>query len=75
MLADRSVGAAQTHQAIDYLCEGIEVEQNRPDVARKNQPEVDRRFALAIRRAEGWVIASARARSDDPRFVSRDAGQ
>ena len=61
MLADRhssaGIAAALTHQAIDYLCEGISVEQNRPDVARRNQPEVDRRFALAIKRAETWVAA------------------
>ena len=42
MLADRhssaGIAAALTHQAIDYLCEGISVEQNRPDVARRNQP-------------------------------------
>jgi len=59
MLADRhssaGIAAALTHQAIDYLCEGISVEQIRPDVARRNQPEVGRRFALAINRAETWV--------------------
>jgi hypothetical protein len=53
MLVDRyskaGIAAALTQQAIDYLYEGIEREQNRP--------EVNRRFAMAIKRAEAWVSA------------------
>jgi hypothetical protein len=48
----------------DYLCEGIEVAQNAP--------EISRRFAVVIRRAEGWTLASAQAHPDDPRLVSRE---
>jgi hypothetical protein len=55
------IAIALTHQAISYICEGIESEQNGP--------EIKRRFAIAIRRTEGWAVASAQARSDDPRFA------
>jgi hypothetical protein len=59
--------AALAHQAINYLYEGIE--------AKQNGPEIKRRFAVAIRRTEGWAMASARARSDDPRLLKREVGQ
>lgn len=45
------IAAALAHQAINYLYEGIEVEQN--------VPEIKRRFAMAVRRTEGWAMASA----------------
>ena len=68
MIADRhspsGIAVALTHQAITYICEGVEREQN--------EPEIKRRFAIAIRRAEGWAVASGRARSDDPRLVRRE---
>ena len=55
MLADRrssaGIAAALAHQAINYLYEGIEGEQNRP--------EIERRFAMAVKRAEGWAMASS----------------
>jgi hypothetical protein len=54
------MAAALTQQAMTYLCAGIETEQN--------VPEIKRRFAVAIRRAEGWAVASATARLDDPRL-------
>jgi hypothetical protein len=60
---DRSpsgMAAALTQQAMTYLCAGIETEQN--------VPEIKRRFAVEIRRAEGWAVASATARLDDPRL-------
>ena len=54
------ISLALAHQALNYLYEGI--------VAEENAPEIKRRFAIAIRRAEGWAMASARANPDDPRL-------
>jgi hypothetical protein len=43
------LAASLTDQAINYLIEGVEREQNRP--------EINRRFAIAIKRAEAWATA------------------
>ena len=43
------LAASLSHQAIIYLIEGMEREQNRP--------ELNRRFAIAIRRTESWASA------------------
>jgi hypothetical protein len=42
-----NLAAALTLQATEYLYEGIQTQQN--------VPEVNRRFAVAIRRADTWV--------------------
>jgi hypothetical protein len=55
------MAVALAQQAIKYLYEGIETEQN--------EAEIKRRFAVAIRRVEGWAMASAQARPDDPRLA------
>ena len=47
--------AALTHQAIQYLIEGLMREQYGP-------PEIKRRFAIAVSRAEAW------AREQSPAF-------
>jgi hypothetical protein len=52
------LAAALTHQAINYLTEGVEREQNRP--------EIDRRFAIAIKRAEAWATAKKGKYTDIP---------
>ena len=54
---------ALAHHALTYLYEGVKIKQN--------EPEIKRRFAVARRRAEGWAIASAQARLDDPRLSGR----
>jgi hypothetical protein len=68
MIADRhsqsGIAVALTYQAVTYICEGVERGQN--------EPEIKRRFAIAIRRAEGWTVASAKARSDDSRLGKRE---
>jgi hypothetical protein len=60
MLTDRTTAAALTHQAIDYLCDGIALEQNRWQLDRRNLPEINRRLAMAIKRAETWVASKER---------------
>ena len=60
MLTDRTTPAALTHQAIDYLCDGIALEQNRWQLDRRNLPEINRRLAMAIKRAETWVASKER---------------
>ena len=60
-LSPAGIAAALSHQAIRYLYEGIEGEQC--------EPEIKRRFALAVRRAEGWAMASAQAHPNDPRLA------
>jgi hypothetical protein len=42
--------AALTVQAINFLCEGIERQQQAP--------EINRRFGIAIKRAEAWAASS-----------------
>ena len=63
MLADRrssaGIAAALTQQAITYFSDGIHHELNRPEVNRRDQPEINRRFAIAIKRAEEWTMASS----------------
>ena len=44
-----NLAAALTRQAISYLSEGIEAQQNGPAIIR--------RISLAIQRAEAWVAA------------------
>jgi hypothetical protein len=53
------LAAALTHQAIQYLVEGVEREQY-------GAPEIKRRLAIAIRRAETW------AREQSPAFRPAD---
>jgi hypothetical protein len=48
-LSRANLAAALTKQAIVYLSEGIERQQNRS--------EINRRFAVAIQRAERWVAS------------------
>jgi hypothetical protein len=52
------LAAALTHQAIEYLIEGVEREQN--------WPEIKRRFAIAIKRTEAW------AKEQSPAFRPAD---
>ena len=51
MSADRSIAPALTHQAIIYLCEGVESGQN--------PIEVNRRFTMVTQRAEAWARGSS----------------
>ena len=44
------LAAALTVQAINFLCDGIERQQNAP--------EINRRFVVAIKRAEAWAASS-----------------
>ena len=45
-----NLAAALTIQALNFLCDGIERQQNAP--------EINRRFTLAIQRAEAWAASS-----------------
>jgi hypothetical protein len=53
------LAATLTHQAIHYLIEGIERDQY-------GAPEIKRRFAIAVRRAEAW------AKEQSPAFRPAD---